>query len=367
MTQRIVGAIVALAGVLILTRCVESTPDASVLGTSARSLQLETLDIASVAIQEFETILELASESDEPEYLFHQIKAGILTEAGFWIANGGSNELRYYSADGSFQLVLGGTGQGPGEFSALQDFLLLDPDTLIAFDRSGRATVFGPRREVLRTFEVPWFEDGLRATAYVGLGVREFAALVKRPRDPRGHLGETMRDSVELIVAAADGSGYRRTGTRLHDRWRTFSRATGAFVADSPPDGPSALLATLGSGLVTATSEDMELELWDAAFLDSATPANSTADPERRASDQVAPRAIDQLVGSDDGGLWVVLHPVDEGATVRSWIRLDSDAEVAARLEVPTNIWLLDVRGDRFLVGAADPQGNQGVRVLAAR
>lgn len=368
MTQRVVMRVVALTSALMLAGCGESTPNAfEDPSTPGNVLRLDMLGAASVASQEVETVLDVGRDSEKPEYLFHRIRAGILTEDGFWIADGGSNEIRYYSSDGSFRFALGGSGQGPGEFTSLRSILLLEPDTLLAFDTSGRATVFGPERQVLRTFDVPWFEDGLRATEYVRLGVRDFAALVKSPRDPREHIGETRRDTVELIVADASGRGYRRTGIRLPDRWWTFSRTTAAFVAASPPDGPSALLAAYGPDLVTSTSESAELRLWTADVFNSAISSDLAVELEQGEPGGVAPRAIDQLVGSHDGGLWIGLHPADEEDAVRSWIWIDSDAEIAAHLELPENTWLLDARGDQFLVRATDPQGNQIVQVLAVR
>lgn len=367
MTRGIVISVVVLATVLTATACDESDPNASEdPSTSGEVLHLDPVGTTSVASHESETVVVVGRDSDEPEYLFDRIRDGILTDHGFWIADGGSNEIRYYSPDGAFQYALGGLGDGPGEFRSLMRIFLLEPASLLAFDAGGRVTEFGPEKQVVRTFDAPWFEDGLRATEYVRVGAREFAALVRAPRDPREHIGETQRDTVELILMDASGGGYRSTGIRLPDRWWTFGRTAAGFGAESPPDGPSALLATLGPNLVTSTSESLELRVWAADALGAVAPSSVAVEREQGQTGGVTPRAIDQLVASDDGGLWIGLHPADEDA-VKRWIWIDGDSQIAARLDLPRSYWLLDARGGQLLVRAADSMGNQIVQLLAVR
>ncbi|MGH7480845.1 MAG: hypothetical protein ACRELV_01715, partial [Longimicrobiales bacterium] len=55
------------------------------------------------------------------------------------VANGGTNELRFYGPDGRHLSSVGRTGEGPGEFRDLQRVWLLPGDSLLAYD-------FGPAR-----------------------------------------------------------------------------------------------------------------------------------------------------------------------------------------------------------------------------
>lgn len=376
MIHRIAIRVAVLASLFALAACRESNRNASEDPSRVGNiLHLDTLCTTSVASRQSETVVVVGRDSDQPEYLFHRIRDGILTDDGFWIANGGSNEIRFYSSDGSFRSALGGPGDGPGEFRSLARIFLLEPDSLLAFDAGGRVTVFGPESQVVQTFDVPWLRDGLQATEYVRIGAREFAALVKTPRDPREHVDGTLRDTVELILTNAGARGYRRTGVLLPDRWWTFRRRPGVgFTSESPPDGPSALLATLGPNLVTSTSERPELRVWDADAFDPAPPdptppSDGAVELEQGQPGDNAPRAIDQLVGADDGGLWIGLHAAGEDA-VRRWIwidRIDRDSGIAACLDLPKGDWLLDARGNQLLVRTADSLGNQSVQVLAVR
>lgn len=364
---RIATYVAVLASAFMFTACGGPQPDASEdPGTFGNVLHLDTLGAGSVASLRAEPVVVVGMDSNEPEYLFHRVRDGVLTDDGFWIANGGSNEIRFFSSDGTFRFALGGPGEGPGEFRSLSHIFLLEPDSLLAFDDSGRVTVFGPEGKVVRTFDVPWLQDRLQATSYVRVGAREFAALVSTPRDPRQHIGDTLRDSVELVLMDASGGGYRRTGVLLPDRWWTFTSTAAGLRASSPPDGPSALLGVLGPNLVTSTSESPELQIWPTDSLDPALAPGAPVDREPGQSGDIAPRVIDQILGSDDGGLWVGLHPAAEDAG-RTWIRIDSDAQVAARLDLPNDVWLLDARGNRLLVRAADSEGNSLVAVLAVR
>lgn len=364
--RRVVVPVAVLASLLMLAACSESTPNAlENPSASGNVLHLDTL-CATTAASQYETVVVVGWDSDQPEYLFDRIRDGILTDDGFWIANGGSNEIRFYSSEGSFQFALGGPGAGPGEFRSLSRIFLLDPDSLLAFDASGRVTAFGPERQVVRTFDVPWLPDGLEATEYAHLGAGEFAALVKTPRDLRQQIDGTLRDTVELVLMDASGSGYRTTGIQLPDRWWTFSRTDAGFFAKSPPDGPSALLATLGPNLVTSTSERPELRVWATEAFDPVALSDAAAELEQGQTPGLVPRVVDQLVASDDGGLWIGLPPAGEDV-VRRWIWIDGDSGIAACLDVPKDDWLLDARGNQLLVRAADSLGNQSVQVLAVR
>lgn len=107
MIQRIVIRVVVLASVFMLAACRESKPNAlEDPSTSGKVLDLDTLGVASAASHEPETVVVVGRGSDKPEYLFHRIRDGILTADGFWIANGGSNEIRFYSSDGSLRFAL---------------------------------------------------------------------------------------------------------------------------------------------------------------------------------------------------------------------------------------------------------------------
>lgn len=106
---------------------------------------------------------------EDPEQGFSQIRRVRVSESGrVYVLDGSAREVRVFSPDGERLRVMGGPGEGPGEFLLPVNMGLL-ADTLWVNDgRARRMTWFGPDGEVLFTTPtrgVP-FESGVR-----GLGL----------------------------------------------------------------------------------------------------------------------------------------------------------------------------------------------------
>jgi hypothetical protein len=103
-----------------------------------------------------EPLIDLAESGTEATHAFYRIRdAARLSNGSIVVADGGSNEIRYFSAEGRFRFSVGRGGQGPGEFEFLLSLELLEADSLAAFDRAGRATIIGADGEVTRTVRLP--------------------------------------------------------------------------------------------------------------------------------------------------------------------------------------------------------------------
>jgi hypothetical protein len=80
--------------------------------------------------------LKIGSAEDEPDYQFVQV-AGIAVGADgrIYVMDQGAQQLRVFTADGTFDGAMGGPGGGPGEFGAGAGPVLLAPgDTLLVPD-----------------------------------------------------------------------------------------------------------------------------------------------------------------------------------------------------------------------------------------
>lgn len=73
-----------------------------------------------------------------------------LSDGRVAVANGSTNELRLFAADGTLERTLGRSGTGPEEFRRLTR-LLRSGDTLIGVDADSRAHVFEPSGTLLRS------------------------------------------------------------------------------------------------------------------------------------------------------------------------------------------------------------------------
>lgn len=98
---------------------------------------------------------------------FHQVSGAVrLSDGGIAVANRGTGEIFVYDADGAHVRSLGGSGQGPGEFTRLSELVVLPGDTLVARNVfPDRLTFFGPDGQVVRTLGVGQAPEGVPTVA----------------------------------------------------------------------------------------------------------------------------------------------------------------------------------------------------------
>lgn len=102
-----------------------------------------------------EPLLDLGAAGTGPGHEFFRVRGmRRLSDGSLAVANGGSSEVRLYSAEGSHIASLGGEGDGPGEFRVIVGFDNAG-DSLIVLDANGRVTFFAPDRALLGTYSVP--------------------------------------------------------------------------------------------------------------------------------------------------------------------------------------------------------------------
>ncbi|MDX1393622.1 MAG: hypothetical protein R3195_04505 [Gemmatimonadota bacterium] len=95
-----------------------------------------------------------ALDGPEELQLFEVRFSTVLSDGRIVIANSGTGELRYFRPDGTFELAVGGQGEGPGEFGFISSvFSRLPGDTLRLFDGSTRRlTEFTGTGELVRSY-----------------------------------------------------------------------------------------------------------------------------------------------------------------------------------------------------------------------
>lgn len=79
----------------------------------------------------------------EEDQLFQVADAKRLSDGGFAVANGGSQELKLFEADGTHRATAGGPGQGPNEFGYPLAIRVLGRDTVQVQDRMDRVLFTG--------------------------------------------------------------------------------------------------------------------------------------------------------------------------------------------------------------------------------
>lgn len=103
-----------------------------------------------------DSLLDVGSASGPADQELYQVSALARLSDGRWVvANGGTNELRFYSPEGELVARAGSQGEGPGEFQRLSGLERLPGDSLLAWEaREPRVSVFGPGGEFVRTFRL---------------------------------------------------------------------------------------------------------------------------------------------------------------------------------------------------------------------
>jgi hypothetical protein len=110
-----------------------------------------------------EPVLVIGGGDAAPEAQFDRIRGAVrLTDGTIVVADGRSNEMRYFTARGVYSGRAGGIGAGPGEFRHLTSIIRLEGDSVLAFDQVlWRITVFSPDRSVAREVSLTPVAAGL--------------------------------------------------------------------------------------------------------------------------------------------------------------------------------------------------------------
>lgn len=327
-------------------------------------------------------------EGAEPDQLTRVGAATRLSDGRIVVLERSVSEVRFFGADGSHQMTVGGEGEGPGEFRQAMQLARVPGDSLFVFDwtTSGLA-VFTPsgdlarthlpdRAEVLSRYEanpscraLPIFPDG----TYLGCA--------RAPELP----SSSIRDPETGI---RDRSGFR--AVRIHrDTARVdplalllssvgFTMVDGDMLSSaSHPFYPESHLAVGADPIrmYMAHNPAYEIEVWrPEGRLERIVrrPGASLApsDEERAEARQVtlddlfgnfADRFADQIVMPDsvsavwgltagpDGELWVKRGPVLPSTRTSDFDVFDGDGIYRGTVSVPRSVELLEVGSDYLL------------------
>jgi hypothetical protein len=327
-----------------------------------------------------------------------------------------SSELRVFGADGREVRLLGGKGEGPGEFDRITQLSVTPGDTVYVFDYPQfRISVFGPDGTLLTTMPVP------DAAAGRGTFLRDARALGPNRfllfgnffapgegRRPEGAARAMTRDALVAVIA--------RDGTELASSIRfpggLYLFGMG-YIAPSPFSNHP-FVATNGNRILYGSGSTYELVLrdldlrpltvirwsgWGQPLTEPVLEAyRDQLRPSVEGLRDVPPRAVESInrmledffrpelrpstlpaLGSamldEDGRIWVARFQPDFASAIGGpeglwrqeslWHVLDPDGTPIARVRLPPATRLLAVRSDRIVVVTRDDLDVETVRVLA--
>lgn len=329
--------------------------------------------------------LSLGGPDVEGPAQFSRIQGMLVDPAGrLWIADGQSNELRIFDADGSHWRTLGGRGQGPGEFLQLQVLGLVGRERIVLWDRgNARRTVLDLESAIVEANRLPTGE----AVVPRAYGVfPDGDILAPRPTVLRAgslEAGITLRDTLRLErldvrtgrrtrVAVAAGPAWLWTGRQQLPL--PFTINPGVEV-----EGESVLVTSGPDFRVRRFRDGEVVEIYGLDRPPRRVSAEELAAyrrftteyvPGERRDDYLAltdhpdrPEflpAYSQLLVDDVGRTWALVYSPDLGESV--WDVYDPDRRWLGRIAVPDGLQVMEVRGARLYGVWRDGLGTEHVR-----
>jgi hypothetical protein len=144
--------------------------------------------------------LSIGVVEGDSSYQLYQVRAATrLSDGTIVVANGGTQQLRFYDASGKFVRSMGGSGDAPGEFRGLYQLARIGGDSLVTFDwRARRLSLFTPQGVHARDVNVAASQTGYLLLKGA-LGGSRFIMLRERTYSPQTAAGGYARDTLSFL------------------------------------------------------------------------------------------------------------------------------------------------------------------------
>ena len=151
---------------------------------------------------------------EDPQELSDVLGAVRLQDGRVVVANGGTNQLRFFGPDGKYLFSKGGDGEGPGEFRSIDYLGLIGYDTILAYDMNlKRLSLFDGTGEFLVSHG-PISSPELLMPHVVGvLGTREYVSWSHVADEPDGVGVHAV--PIRFGLSALSNGSYREAGTAM--------------------------------------------------------------------------------------------------------------------------------------------------------
>ena len=314
-----------------------------------------------------EPILTIGELDGPEEYLLFQvIGARRLSNGNIVIANGGTQELRFYDPSGTHLQSIGGEGEGPGEFRRLEEPWPLGSDSIVTWDlRNARLTVFDINGQLGRSFRLDPIPDGIRPYPRGVLADNSllvYATVLSEGQLPLGQrpLG-VYRDSILYARYSLEGAHLTTLIRRQGGEQRLFSGQGGGIAGSLVLYAPVPTATAFGDRLYYGSGESWEIEVYspDGALThlfgraEQNRPFTLETEFEARnfalwpPTPETLP-AYRSFIASDDGSLWVenYTRPSEQP----SWAVFRDDGRYLGDVETPMGAQVTHVGDDFMLV-----------------
>jgi len=385
----------SLAGCLLLTGCD---------GGVTQSERFVTRDSAGVTIAESfapawgderrwsidpEPFVTIGSEAGDAAYQLHRVAGVVRMQDGrIVVANGGSNELRLYSPDGTHLGSVGRSGSGPGEFRGVMGIYRLPGDSLLVYDiLLDRRSLFTPDGDFVRVIETAVAAD---MRHYIQAVLPDGSMITASPAESFRHLSlpsgflrhsfHWMRRRLDLVPL--DSLGVFYSDEFLNVRGSNFAAYLPA------PFLHRTFSSVRDTDIILGESDSYELRslAFDGSLLriirkeHAARPLRSEDveqvrnddDPEVRQGlrEIEFPRsypAYTMVRADTDGNIWVREYPDSPDAPVEEWTVFSAEGEWLGGVELPKTVAVIEIGRDYVLASVRDDLDIESVRMYRLR
>jgi hypothetical protein len=342
-------------------------------------------------------LVDIGVTDGPPEYQLSRVEGVLrLVDGRIVVANGGSQELRFYDPGGQHLRTVGGQGSGPGEFRRLGGVTLASDSLLVLDPILARLTAFDGDGTLLDTRPMEPTGDPVHPLRNYGLGgVMGEMMLLLVPRLYPADMTpqpETKWDTMPNLLYTSTGelsdtlgevsgmdlhSTSERAGGLLFGRYTTsFVHGDTVYITDGGryevrlygPDGRLGRIVRLRRDRRPVTAADMSA--LKASFMSRARGQNAEAEVQRALA--MMPSAdhkpwISNLLVDELHNLWVEEyrpHWVDPDAP-KSWSVFDPRGRWLGVVDMPNGLTPRQI-GTDFLLGVwKDAHDVEHVRVYS--
>lgn len=350
-----------------------------------------------------EPVLDIGVFEGDEVYQLHSARDALrLSDGRIVVANAGTHELRFYSADGAHLRSVGREGGGPGEFQQISGIDRVAGDTIAAWDSEApRLSFFAPDGEFVRTVSPALVGQGFGQQHHGTFGDGSF---VLRP-DLAAEMvvnGHGLRRDTAAYARYDGGEGAFLDTVAVTPGMEVVVEPSGDFLSLSiPPFARASHLAVHGDHAYVGVSDHFEIRVVDPeaavrrivrlnADLTPVIDADIRRHAEANAANQLPPeeredpsavrRMVHTMVGrprpetfpmfhalvvDDEGALWVreSRRSGSEGGPER-WIVFDTDGRLLGTVQMPRGFQVFQIGPDFVLGRARDDFDIEHIRVF---
>ena len=348
-------------------------------------------------------LLRLGAAVGDVNQEFSQIRGVVrLSDGRIVVADGGSQQLRYFGPTGTFLFKVGRQGNGPGEFSALWSVARTGGDSILVWDRrSRRISAFTSDGQLAREIPSHMLPAGLTADVLIGQmedGSLLFGAEVEPGPQKTGVQRSTLtvyllnRDLTIRQTISVPGREVEVVASNVPGRWITyeipFARETFAAVgrdrfyigSNDRFEIQQRGLDGRSNGLIRHRMGDVPLTRADANRLEKETLSELDESEKRRAENIVRlfrdlplpplRPAFSKMLVDAEGNLWVaewVSSFVSANRNPMHWRVFTPDGRLLADARLPSGLQPFEI-GNNYVLGVSrDDDGVEYVHVYTLR